>query len=152
MARQCQAPNAVSRIQLVQLILLNETRLWKSKLSAVAEWLYFTFLVNDHHIFHSLITNMVSGDYLACIFPKFTFPSAVSCLCSLPCTFPSLLKLLVQRVRRTFLVAGHQYANQTDKRICPFDSFFQDACSLRQVSLLQCTCTLSMKSYHWGTG
>lgn len=130
-------------------ILLNETgqQTVKIQISAVAVWLYFTFLLNDHHILHSLIRNMVSGDSLPYIFLKFTFSSLVSCLCALSCTLSSLLKLLVQRVRRTFLMAGYWYANQTDNR----QINFQDACSLRQVLLLQCTCTLPTESYHWST-
>ena len=90
-------------------------RLWKSKVFAVAEWLYFTFLVNDHHILHSFTRNVISGDSFLYIFLKFTFPSSVSCFWPLYCTFPSLLKLPVQRVR-TFLMPGHWYANQSDNR------------------------------------
>lgn len=50
------------------------------------------------------------------IFLKFTFPSSISCHCSLSCAFPSLFKLWVRRVERTFLVAGHWYANQSNNR------------------------------------
>lgn len=82
--------------------------------------------MNNHPILHSSIRNIVPGDSLPYIFLKFTFPFSISCHCSFSCPFPSLFKLLVQGVERTFLewtdlewtnnFGKNWYTNQTDNK------------------------------------
>lgn len=125
-------------------------RWWKSKTSAVAEWLYLTFLVSNHPILHSSIRNMVSGDSFPYIFLKLTFPSSIFGQCFLSRAFSSLFKFSVQRVERTLLMAGHWYANQNDNRHKnPPLWFLPWGCLMFKVFLLQRPRTLPMESYHW---
>lgn len=147
--RQYQAPSAVSWLQLTQLTLSwwikQGNRWWKSKISAVAEWFYLTFLVNNHPILHSSIRNMVSRNSLT-FFSNSLF--SISCHCSRSCAFPSLFKLWVWRVERTFLVAGHWYDNQSDNR---HKKPLTPSLRMPDVQGRYSTWTLPLGSDHWST-